>query len=218
MELIPVIDLADGVAVAAAGGDRAGYRPLASPLCASARPADVARGLVAATGARTLYVADLDAIGGRAPQMAALDAIRRAAPGLALWVDAGFHDARSARAFARGLAYTPVLGSETARSLPDGAGGYILSLDFRAGPLGEAALLDMPERWPPTVIAMCLAQVGAAAGPDLAITADICRRAGTQRRVFAAGGVRNAADLAALAALGCAGALVATALHGGTLP
>jgi phosphoribosylformimino-5-aminoimidazole carboxamide ribotide isomerase len=37
------------------------------------------------------------------------------------------------------------------------------------------------------------------------------------RRIYAAGGVRDAADLAALARAGIAGALVATALHDGRL-
>ena len=37
------------------------------------------------------------------------------------------------------------------------------------------------------------------------------------KRVYAAGGIRGAADLAALARAGIAGALVATSLHNGAL-
>ena len=41
-------------------------------------------------------------------------------------------------------------------------------------------------------------------------------RAG-KRRIYAAGGVRDRADIVALRAAGAAGVLVATALHAGTL-
>ncbi|MGQ0656986.1 MAG: HisA/HisF-related TIM barrel protein [Chromatiales bacterium] len=43
------------------------------------------------------------------------------------------------------------------------------------------------------------------------------RTAAADRRIYAAGGVRNAGDLAALKAMDVAGALLATALHEGAL-
>ena len=54
------------------------------------------------------------------------------------------------------------------------------------------------------------------AGPDISRLQDVMGRAG-DRRVYAAGGVRGAADLMALSALRVAGALVASALHDGRL-
>ena len=59
---------------------------------------------------------------------------------------------------------------------------------------------------------MTLARVGSGAGPDLARLASIQSIAGG-REIYAAGGVRNAADLSALTAAGVSGALAATALH-----
>ena len=45
-EIIPVIDLMGGVVVHARSGERDSYRPLTSPLAASAEPAEVVRGLL----------------------------------------------------------------------------------------------------------------------------------------------------------------------------
>ena len=63
---------------------------------------------------------------------------------------------------------------------------------------------------------MTLARVGSGAGPDLQRLATI-RDAASGRRVYAAGGVRHAGDLANLARAGIAGALVASCLHNGCL-
>jgi phosphoribosylformimino-5-aminoimidazole carboxamide ribotide isomerase len=63
---------------------------------------------------------------------------------------------------------------------------------------------------------MTLARVGSGAGPDTARIAEIRARA-PGRSIYAAGGVRDAGDLAALQQLGVAGALVATSLHDGRL-
>ena len=89
----------------------------------------------------------------------------------------------------------------------------MLSLDFRGNAFqGPPKILDEPALWPNRVIVMTLARVGSAAGPDLERLAAIRSIAGG-REIYAAGGVRDANDLAALKAGGAAGALVATALH-----
>ena len=64
---------------------------------------------------------------------------------------------------------------------------------------------------------MTLAAVGRDEGPDLKRVAGIVRLAGPGREVFAAGGVRAAEDLRALAEAGAAGVLVASALHRGKI-
>jgi phosphoribosylformimino-5-aminoimidazole carboxamide ribotide isomerase len=63
---------------------------------------------------------------------------------------------------------------------------------------------------------MTLARVGSGAGPDFDRLAEI-RAAAPDRALYAAGGVRGADDLAALNRLGVGGALVASALHDGSL-
>lgn len=219
--VIPVLDLRHGRVVRAVEGERTSYAPIVTPLAKGADPEAVARGLLDAWPARTLYVADLDAImQGVAPDLGALEAIARACPGTALWVDAGFRDpARVADFLASGLG-RPVIGSESQSDaalvarLGDRA---VLSLDSRgAERLGPAGLHDDPSLWPRQVIAMTLARVGAGTGPDLL---ELSRLAGAAPRahLFAAGGVRGIDDLRALRAAGMAGALVASALHDGAL-
>jgi phosphoribosylformimino-5-aminoimidazole carboxamide ribotide isomerase len=222
MEIIPVLDLKGGVVVRARMGERHLYAPIATPLAATSDPLDVARGLLALHSFAALYIADLDAIEGRGDNSAALRRIRRGCPGVSLWVDNGIADpAAAARWLDAGLG-SLVLGSETqsdaalVRALADDD-RVILSLDFRAaGFQGPAEILDEPPTWPARVIAMTLARVGSGAGPDLERLAAVRRMAGG-RRIYAAGGVRDAADLAALTHAGIAGALVATALHDGRL-
>jgi phosphoribosylformimino-5-aminoimidazole carboxamide ribotide isomerase len=92
-----------------------------------------------------------------------------------------------------------------------------LSLDFRGEMfLGEPRLLSERTAWPDTVIAMTLARVGSGEGPDNARLGSIAAMAGL-RRVYAAGGIRNRADIDAARMAGAAGALVATALHAGKI-
>jgi phosphoribosylformimino-5-aminoimidazole carboxamide ribotide isomerase len=76
--------------------------------------------------------------------------------------------------------------------------------------------LHNADSWPSKVIVMTLARVGSASGPDFDRLTGI-KALAAGKRIFAAGGVRNVDDLAALARAGIAGALVATSLHNGTL-
>ncbi|KQO76680.1 MAG: HisA/HisF-related TIM barrel protein [Methylobacteriaceae bacterium] len=219
--LIPVIDLRHGQVVRARAGERDAYAPINTPLARGSRPADVARGLLEAVGGDRLYVADLDAImEGRAPDRASLEAVASACPGVTLWVDAGFSDFPGvARFTAFGLG-RPVIGSESqrdadlVRTLGNRA---VLSLDSRgAERLGPDALHDDAETWPEDVIVMTLARVGTGTGPDLSGVSRAVE-AGKGRRIYAAGGVRGLEDVAHLARIGAAGALVASAIHDGRL-
>lgn len=270
MQVIPVIDVRGGEVVAASRGDRARYRPLATPLAASADPVAVALGLRSLFPFPVLYVADLDGIEGRGADRAMQRRLAEAWPGSELWIDAGSTgaenadvgnpptlalptrgrgsveqaarhsvplplwgrtgggDSRRAQLVERHqpgpMIESHVVGSESLRSLDDyhrartAAGpGAPLSLDFRGDAfLGPPELLDDAALWPGRVIVMTLARVGSGEGPDLARLASIIARA-EGREVYAAGGVRDARDLAALSDIGAAGALIATALHTGHL-
>lgn len=222
MDIIPVLDLKSGQAVHARMGRRDRYRAIETPLCQGSAPGDVVDGLMRLSAFPRLYVADLDAIEGRGDHAPALRALAAARPSLQVWVDRGVADAAAARSWLGSNPGTLVLGSE---SLDDAATlrtlchepRVVLSLDFRAeGFVGPPGLLDEVGVWPGRVVVMTLAQVGAARGPDMARVAAIVARA-QGRAVYAAGGVRHVADLEALAGIGAAGALVATALHGGAI-
>lgn len=223
--IIPVIDLAGGLVVHARGGDRSRYRALVSPLARSADPLAVIAGFLALAPFKHLYVADLDAItrvGGHAAMIADL-ALRF--PDVEFLVDAGIATLDAARA-TRASGVTPVVGSETLRTLADwraildalGPDSVILSLDSRDGAaLGASGIEGHADLWPARVIAMTLARVGAGAGPDFDALSGLVAAAGGGRRVHAAGGVRDSADVDALKARGVSGALVASALHSGAL-
>jgi phosphoribosylformimino-5-aminoimidazole carboxamide ribotide isomerase len=220
MDVIPVIDLKGGTVVRARMGRRDQYRPIETPLAASSDPVDVARGLLSIHPFPVVYVADLDAIAGRSDNRAALSRLKTTFPHVTLWVDNGLADRVAAEDWlAQGFGDL-VLGSETQATgelVRDFAarGRVILSLDFRDRAFqGPSALLEDVGAWPRRVIVMTLTRVGSGAGPDLERLRAI-RDAAPACRIYAAGGVRDAADLLALKAAGLAGALVASCLHDG---
>jgi len=274
MEIVPVVDVRGGVAVAAVRGDRARYRPLETPLAATADPVAVALGLASLFPFAMMYVADLDGIEGRGADLETQRRLADAWPGSELWIDDGSagapspaRDARDLSPMGRGeetaapftsprwggagavhakhgsaltapgegalgdkrsagerVMRSHVLGSESLASLSDyervrDAAGPLapLSLDFRGDEfIGPRELLDDAALWPDRVIVMTLARVGSGEGPELLRLQSIIARAGA-RKIYAAGGVRNADDLRALGDIGVAGALVATALHTGAI-
>jgi HisA/HisF family protein len=217
--VIPALDLKDGSVVQAKGGNRADYRPIASPFGAAADPVAIARGLLAVTGSPSLYIADLDAIAGSGNHFELVRGLAYALPGVTVWIDAGFSDVADC-AFWLPVGATLVIGSEGLAAVDDwreihGAFGesVVLSLDFDAdGRQGPEALFDDSALWPSRVIAMSLTRVGTEAGPDIDRLKSLIDLA-DGRAIFAAGGIGHARDLAALASLEVQGALLATALH-----
>lgn len=221
MRIIPVLDLKDGLVVRARAGDRAAYRPISTPLAPSADPIDVARGLFRLFPFDALYIADLDAIEERGANQETILRLAALLGEAEIWLDAGrvtrtLHPELAAHSRLR-----PVLGTESLLDpgdLRSADGRAILSLDFRGEAfVGPEEILDRPVLWPEDVIVMTLARVGSGGGPDTARLRQIRDRAGPDRRVHAAGGVRGTADLDDLQAMGIAGALVASSLHDGAL-
>jgi len=224
MLVIPVIDIRNGLVVRARGGDRDAYKPIETPLAKTSGLADVARGLIGlSAGLRTLYIADLDGIEGRGRDLEAVKALSAALPEVAMFVDDGSAGVAAVAVYRDNPRVKPVIGSETlkeAAALRTIAGavphGVALSLDWRGDePLGPRELFEAPEIWPEDVIVMTLARVGSGLGPDIERLKAVKALAGS-RRVYAAGGVRNVADLKALEGI-AAGALVASALHDGAI-
>ena len=223
-EIIPVIDLRGGKVVHARYGQRADYRPISSMLCEGSTPEAVVGGLLALHPFPTLYIADLDAIEDTGDNEPVLHELRRRFPALKLWVDAGFRDAGGCLDWLRRDLGDLVLGSESQADweglrrlmASPHAHRIILSFDFAGdhflGPLGD---LD-PASWPTRVVVMTLARVGSGEGPDLIRLRQIMAQNG-RCRAYAAGGVRDAADLRSLTEAGAAGVLIASALHDGRI-
>lgn len=224
-EIIPVIDVRQGVAVHAVGGDRQNYRTLETPLACAADPVAVARGYMALHPFRTIYIADLDGIQGRGRDRTLVGRLEREIPGVEFWIDDGAATLEEVAERLTGRRSSVVVGSETLtdrRLFAELAGGelrrLVLSLDHRGeARLGPDWLFADPAQWPERVIAMQLGLVGRRAGPDLGLLEALLADKGGDRRVYAAGGIRDAGDLDAVRRAGAAGALVATALHQGNI-
>lgn len=222
MEIIPVVDLKGGAVVRARMGQRDEYRPIVTPLSRTSDAVDVTRGLLSLYPFATVYVADLDAIEDTGDHSSEISLIQAAFPPLDLWVDNGIAERVAAEDWLWRHPGRLVLGTE--RQADDalvrhlrGNPRVVLSLDFRGDTFqGPPSLLRDPSLWPRDVIVMTLARVGSGAGPDLQRLGHV-RKATPDRRIYAAGGVRDAADLAALKKASVAGALVASCLHDGRL-
>src|SRR5688572_17917244 len=96
MQIIPVIDLLDGVVVRGVAGRRSEYRPVESRLVASSNAIDIARAFREQFGFTQLYVADLDAIMHAKPQLAICRQL--ASEGFELLIDCGLRELDDARA------------------------------------------------------------------------------------------------------------------------
>jgi phosphoribosylformimino-5-aminoimidazole carboxamide ribotide isomerase len=233
MRVVGVIDLKDGTAVHAVRGERERYRPVRSVI--GGDPGDalaLARAFRAELGLDELYVADLDAIGGDGENSASIRSLARDAR---VMVDAGVSEPARAQALLDLGAHRVIVGTETLTGpdaldrllaeLPDGA--LVLSVDLRDGrvlsphaQLAGLGALDAVTRLHRAglreAIVLDLARVGSGAGPDVAVIAQV-HDAFPDLELLAGGGVRDVEDLRALAAVGAAGALVATALHSGVI-
>ena len=238
MHVIPVLDLLGGHAVRAVRGERTAYLPIRSSLAATSEPLHIARALLAACGARTLYIADLGAILQQGAHVETLAALRAALPGIDIWLDAGYADYASMHSLFERIDETgrrnsdsqpaphdlatlvPVFGTESLHDIDalraaETVGlSPILSLDHRAGQLLTATSPGRTSAWwPRRVIAMTLDQVGSYNGPDLATFERIRARAPAQTALIGAGGIRHRDDIATAARTGASAWLVASALH-----
>jgi phosphoribosylformimino-5-aminoimidazole carboxamide ribotide isomerase len=233
MELIPAIDLRDGRCVRLLQGDFAREtRYAADPVELGARY----RGL----GARWLHVVDLDGARQGKPVNLALVARIREHGGLSVQFGGGIRD-RNSLEQALAVADRVVIGS-LAVTAPDVVGSWLqefgaervaLALDVRVGADGAAALLthgwtrasaatlaSALEEYLPDgikhVLCTDIDRDGALGGPNIALYADCVRRwPGVEFQ--ASGGVRDAADLDALAATKVAAAISGRALLDGRI-
>jgi len=220
VRVIGVIDLRHGRAVRAYAGRRDQYQPIGDAV-------DLARQYVDRYKLTELYVADLDAI--ESAEQPAQQIRQIADLGVPLWLDAGVSSVDRARhALDLGATHV-VVGLETLPSFDAlreicatiGGNRVAFSLDLRDGqPIAVDGIFEAsPELLAGraadasagSVIVIDLARVGTRAGIDFDLLGRI-RAATPGLTLVAGGGISGPQDLERLAALGCDGALVATAL------
>ena len=232
MRIIPVIDLRNGRAVRGQSGDRARYRPVESRLAGdAARDLSDPLSLLAAYRETLrpgiVYVADLDRILGCGDHDALLGRLVGAAPEARFLWDGGFPNAAAIAGAARHSRITPVLGTETLRSIEELGSRAVLSLDLDASglvsrsalvaPLREEEVLERARRsGVRSVIVLLLDRVGTGRGlPRERLRA--LRLAAAGLDLVAGGGIAGLDDLLFLRDAGFSGALLATALHDGLI-
>ncbi len=240
IRVLPVIDVLGGVAVHAIGGERSRYQPLRSALHPGFRTLrELGCAMRSELGLDQIYVADLDALQGGGPQWSAIAELLD--EGLQLWLDLGVTDARDVDlAFAQlarlqGSTSALIIALESWRDAAalapvvaaHGSERLIFSLDLKHG-----QPLTRDPAWGDSVpniaahvaaaglhrsILLDLAQVGRSGGNWARTQFPALLAALPELEWFAGGGVRSLDDLRELAELGCAGALVGTALHQGSI-
>jgi len=216
MELILAVDLAGGLVVHGRSGMRAGYRPLTWGIAPSAEP----EAYVSALKPRYLYIADLESIQGRTPQD---DLVRRCAALVErCYLDRGSRSPAECTAVA---GVTPVVGTETAaRALEDLQAyhaGY-LSIDIKEGrvlPWGIRPA-EMLRRASALSFEGCIILNISAVGTQRGLVREDLEemRACYSGRLLYGGGVAGTDDIRLLADVGFDGAIIATAVHHGTVP
>lgn len=243
MDIVPVVDLARGAAVWAQGGDRAKYEPVASALVPEAVGDAIAllQAFRLRLGATSCYIADLDAIQGGAVQRTMLRELAQLETGFAgaIMVDAGAHSAESSFEVLACGASQVVVGLETLQAFSDleaivevvGEDRVVFSVDLRLGsPILHPAMQDAAGSHPDvasltaqavdagasTLLVLDLARIGTGSGTDLGLLEELRARF-PLARLLAGGGVRARRDLERMRDAGCDGALVASAVHAGTI-
>jgi phosphoribosylformimino-5-aminoimidazole carboxamide ribotide isomerase len=217
MKIIPVIDLKKGVVVHARQGMREQYLPISTSLCQSPDIYQVIEAFLGVYAFDTIYIADLNAITQQGDHERMIAEVLTCFPHILFWIDSGYQRFKK---FPHN--YLPVLGSEcysdeTVLELKAFNKRFILSLDYsRSEALGAKSLFSDQDLWPDNIIIMTLNRVGSHQGPDLDKLNWFCEQY-PHKHFVAAGGIRNTADLQALKQIGVEQALIASALHSGTI-
>jgi phosphoribosylformimino-5-aminoimidazole carboxamide ribotide isomerase len=227
--LLPAIDLRGGLVVRLSEGD------FARETVYGADPEEVARRFAAA-GARWIHIVDLDgARGGERRQTEVVTRIVAAAgPGVSCEVAGGLRDEGAVAAALAAGAARAVIGTAALRD-PElvgrlvarfGAERIAVALDVRDGlAIGggwvpgapgvpvDQALSGLADRGANTFIVTAIERDGLLSGPDLDLLGVMVALG--RGEVVASAGVASMDDIAAVRALGCAGAIVGRALYEG---
>jgi phosphoribosylformimino-5-aminoimidazole carboxamide ribotide isomerase len=222
VQIIPVIDVLGGVVVRAKAGNRDSYQPISSKITSNVEPMLVIDDLFRNTQSSIFYIADLDAIINREPNKRLYQQLEQQFPHIEFWLDCGVRNQADLNELAQFKTIKPVIGTETLNDqvLVEALSEQnlvVLSLDYRNGKLiSPMHQVISSQQWPQDVIVMSLDKVGMNAGPNVSLHKEI-EQYNRHSRIYAAGGVRNRADLEKLEKLGVKGALLASALHDGLI-
>jgi phosphoribosylformimino-5-aminoimidazole carboxamide ribotide isomerase len=221
---IYVLDILNGAVVHAVRGERNRYEPITSysKIVSSSEPLDILHEL----HPREVYVADLDQITGRGENFEIIEKISALAKTMA---DTGASKASDLDRLPASVC--PILGTETASfQLMEEVAlqrEMVASLDMKDRKVlsrepmhANQTPLEFLQRLNHLqlagVILLELDRVGTSSGLDRAFLEEAI--AVSQHPLILGGGVKDEEDLRALEEMGFSGALVATAVHNGSIP
>ncbi len=206
-----------------------------SCLAPSADPLVLLERLHAALPCDEVYVADLDALEQTGDNVALLKALTGCVSGVQLLVDAGVRSVADALRLLEIGVGRVVVASETSAGPHHvaeigrevGFDNVLCSLDLRArsvvwgdpaSPMSTSddALASLDAAGIRSAIILEMDRIGAETGVDSHFLAPLIRRH-QRMEILIGGGVRDIQDLRILRDIGAAGALVATAIHRGTI-
>ncbi len=219
MEIIPVIDLLNGVVVHAKKGQRKHYAPIRSVLSSDCTPERVVSSFLSLFPFKTIYIADLNSIMKSGDNDPIIHNLLEKFPQLQFWIDQGLPTNSE---LLNSQQVIPVIGSEsvTAAStqrITSFRFDYILSLDFLEDRmLGYEPLFHESTLWPEKVIIMTLSKVGSNTGPDIK-RLKYFQDHWPNTTFVAAGGLRNEQDITLLQKNRIKSILAASALHSGKI-
>ena len=211
MEIIPVIDLMNGLAVSGKSGNRKEYVSIKSVLCDSSNPLDVIA-KYKENGAKKVYIADLNSIMGTGDNFEIVKSLD-----IFKIVDFGVTDKKDLENVKKYVNMT-ILGTETLNDISIlKEENIILSLDFKDGKLLnynlEEILSEIDKKTP--LIILDISSVGTQKGINVELIKDILKK--TDNPIYIGGGIKSEDDLKISKELGISGVLIGTTIHNGKL-
>jgi len=211
MEIIPVIDLMDGLAVSGKSGNRKEYIPIKSVLCDSSDPVDVIT-KYKENGAKKVYIADLNSIMGTGNNFEIVKNLD-----IFKIVDFGVTDKKDLENVKK-YVNMAILGTETLNDISIlKEENIILSLDFKDGKLLNYDLeeiLSKVDKKTPLII-LDISSVGTQKGINVKLIKNILKK--TDNPIYIGGGIKSEDDLKISKELGISGVLIGTTIHNGKL-
>lgn len=223
------MDIFNRNVVLAKGGIRENYRPVSdsSTICKTSIPLEILEFLQP----REVYIADLNALQGKGPLDINVGTIREVGLKADTMLDFGISLLKDVDK-ALSIAGTAIIGTETGtlavikEAVFRNPGRISISIDVKRGkilkqdpeiPEDPFEIVKLLNEFPlKDLIFLDLDRVGTASGFDPEFLRKLAEA--SVHDVLLAGGVRDMEDLFALERLGIKGALVATAIHSGSVP
>ena len=215
MQIIPVIDLMNKMAVHGKSGNRDEYKPLKSVICNSANPIDVAMAYKE-RGAETIYIADLNFIMGNGDNFEVIkeiDFVNKI-------VDIGVKMREDLENIKKILNKNDkaIVATETLEDIELlKEKDIVVSLDFKNGELLNYSLDEILShvREDTPLIILDISSVGTQRGINVELIKYVLDK--TNNPVYVGGGIKGMEDLEICYNLGVDGVLIATAIHKGIL-